>query len=148
SLPISLSGQLAANSSVSYSLTALSSAGAEVQPLLGAHVVTAQEVDSAVGGIPPLNKGVDVGDTFFFTVGPMTENSPVYTASSTLTGNPLYNLMSETVAFSLSGNSQVGMSGFVQQEPVPLPAPIWLMLSGMGGLAILAKQRARSPAVI
>src|SRR5262249_20621403 len=47
SLPISLSGQLAANSSVSYSLTALSSAGAEVQPLLGAHVVTAQEVDSA-----------------------------------------------------------------------------------------------------
>jgi hypothetical protein len=142
SLPIELSGPISATSSVSYSLTSLSSAGAQIDPLTG-HVVAAQEVDTTVGGLPPLNKGVDVGPRFFFFGGPQTQNSPIYTASSTLVGDLAYDLMSVTVAFSLSANSKVGASGFVQQvpAPVPLPAAVWLLASGLLSLGGLARRR-------
>lgn len=77
SMPIALSGPIDANSSVSYSLTSLSSAGAQITPLIGSLVV-AQEVDTSIGGLAPLNKGVDVGGVFSFVGGPLTMNSPVY----------------------------------------------------------------------
>lgn len=146
SMPISLSGQVAANSSVSYSLTATSNAGAEIQPLLGAHVVSAQEVSTAVGGPPAFNKGVDVGDTFFFTGGPLTQNSPVYTAANmfALASGNQYNLMSVTVAFGLSAASNVGLSGFVEQTPVPLPSAIWALMSGsLGVFGVFGRRRRR-----
>lgn len=132
SLPISLSGQLAASSAVSYSLTSTTAAGAQVDPLFG-HTVVAQEVDTSIGGLAPLNKGVDVGNRFFFT-GQDTQNSPVYRANSTLTGDTAYDLMSVVLGFSLSANSNVGMSGFVSQSPVPLPAGIWLLGASLLGL--------------
>jgi hypothetical protein len=141
SLPISLSGPLQASSSVSYSLTSLTSDGAQIQPQFG-HVVVAQENDSTVGGLLPLNKGVDVGDTFFFNGGPKTVNSPVYTASSTLTGNLAYDLMSVTLGFTLSPQSNVGLSGFVKQTPVPVPAAAWLLGSALLGLVRLGRRRA------
>ena len=140
SLPIDLSGPLKASSAVSYSLTSTTAAGAQVDPLFG-HVVVAQDVDSSIGGLPPLNKGVDVGDRFFFT-GQDTQNSPVYKANSTLTGNPAYDLMSVVLGFSLSANSNVGLSGSVQQNPVPLPAGVWLLGSAILGLAGLRRRRA------
>jgi hypothetical protein len=140
SLPIALSGPIDANSSVSYSLTSLSAAGAQVTPLFGKTVV-AQEVDTSIGGIGVLNKGVDVGNTFGFTGGPLTQNSPVYTAVNFFTGNLAYDLMSVTVAFGLSANSNVGVSGFVQQLPVPLPAAAWLLLSGLSVLGLVRRKR-------
>lgn len=139
SLPIALSGPINANSSVSYSLTSLTATGAQIAPLFG-NVVIAQEVDTSVGGLAPLNKGVDVGSTFFFVGGPQTQNSPVYTASNTFNGNLAYDLMSVTVAFSLSANSNVGLSGFVQQTPVPVPAALWLFGSGLLGLLGVARR--------
>lgn len=145
SLPIALSGFIQADSSVSYSLTALTAAGAQVQPLFGKTVV-AQEVDSTPGGLVPLNKGVDVGNRFFFLGGPQTQNSPVYTASSTFVGDAAYDLMSVTVAFALSPNSNVGMSGFVQQvdppAPVPEPSAAVLLLAGALLLARVAGRTA------
>jgi hypothetical protein len=139
-LPIALSGPLAASSKVSYSLTSETVAGAQVTPLLG-NTVTAREVDTSVGGIGNLNKGVDVGATFFF-FGIDTQNSPVYTASSTLVGNTAYDLMSVLIAFSLSPNASVGMSGFVQQvAAVPLPAALPLLLSGLAGLGWISRRR-------
>jgi hypothetical protein len=50
--------------------------------------------------------------------------------------------MSVTIAFSLSADSSVGISGFVSQTPVPVPAAIWLFGSGLIGLAGIARRRA------
>jgi hypothetical protein len=142
SLPVALAGAITASSSVSYSLTSLTAAGAQIDPLFG-KVVVAQEVDTSIGGLSPLNKGVDVGNRFFFVGGPQTQSSPVYTATSVLTGDLAYDLMSVTVAFALSPNSQVGASGFVQQlpAPVPLPAAAWLLGSGLLALGGFARRR-------
>lgn len=146
SLPIALSGPIVADSSVSYSLTALSAAGAQIAPLFG-KIVIAQEVDTSVGGFDPLNKGVDVGEKFFFTSGPQTQNSPVYTAFNSFTGDLAYDLMSVTIAFSLSPNSQVGLSGFVRQElalipeEIPEPSTYLLLLAGIGLLVCVARRR-------
>jgi len=139
SLPISLSGALTAASAVSYSLTSTTAAGAQVDPLFG-HTVVAQEVDTSIGGLAPLNKGVDVGNRFFFT-GQDTQNSPVYKANSTLMGDSAYDLMSVVLGFSLSANSFVGMSGSVSQTPVPLPAGIWLLGSALMGLRLVSGRR-------
>jgi hypothetical protein len=138
--PIALSGPINAVSKVSYSLTAASTVGAEIQPLNG-HVVVAKEVDTSFGGLPPLDKGVDVGDTFLFSPGPDTQNSPVFHASSTLTGNLQYDLMSVQIAFVLTPNSSVGLSGFVQQTAVPVPAAVWLLGAGLLGFAIFGRRR-------
>jgi hypothetical protein len=134
-MPIALSGSIAADSSVSYSLQSNSSAGAFVQPTAG-HVVTAFEESSVTGGPPPLNKGVDVGDAFDFAGGPAVNNSPVYTAANlfNLAAGNQYDMMTVVLSFTLSANSNVGLSGFVEQTPVPLPAGVWLLLTG--GLAI------------
>lgn len=139
SLPIALSGPIDASSNVGYTLTSLSAAGAQIAPLFG-HVVVAQEVDTSVGGLPPLNKGVDVGDTFFFVGGPATQLSQ-YSASNSFAGNLAYDLMSVTVAFSLSAQSQVGISGFVQQTPVPEPSTYLVLIAGLAFIGVIARRR-------
>jgi hypothetical protein len=144
SLPIALSGPIIASSSVSYSLTATSGAGAQIAPLFG-HVVVAQEIDTSVGGLPPANKGVDVGDTFFFLGGPQTQNSSVFTAANpSFAGNSAYDTMSVTVAFSLSAQSNVGLSGFVQQTPVPEPSTYAMLLAGLFLVGFVARRRLTS----
>lgn len=140
-LPIALEGPIDANSSVSYSLTSLSSAGAQIAGV-GGKIVSAFEVDTSVGGLDVLNKGVDVGDTFVFTGGPQTQNSSVFTASNSFTGDLAYDLMTVKVDFSLSADSTVGLSGFVQQTPVPVPAAVWLFGTGLLGLVGIARRKA------
>ena len=136
-LPIAISGTIDASSSVSYSLTSLSAAGAQISPFLGPAVVIGNEVDTSIGGLGSLNKGVDVGPTFFFTGGPQTQNSPVYTATNSFTGDLAYDLMTVSIAFSLSANSSVGVSGFVQQvENAPEPAMLGLLAIVGVGLAL------------
>jgi hypothetical protein len=137
-LPIALSGPINADSSISYSLSSLTDAGAQLAPLFGKTLI-AQEVDSSIGGLIPLNKGVDAGDTFFFLGGPATNNSPVYTASNSFAGDLQYDLMSITVAYTLSANTTAGLSGFVQQLPVPEPSSAFLLL-GLG-VVLLARRR-------
>lgn len=141
-LPIALEGTIATSSSVSYSLTSLSSAGADISPLLaGGNVVTSQDVDTSVGGLLPLNKEVDVGERFFFLGGPQTQNSQVYADNDTIIGSLDYDLMSVLVSFALSADSTVGISGFVQQTVVPLPAALPLLLSGLAGIGFAARRR-------
>lgn len=141
-LPIALQGPINADSSVSYSLTSLSGAGAQIAPVTGSNIVTAFEVDTSVGGLLSLNKGVGVGSTFFFNGGPATQNSPVFTASNSFTGDLAYDLMTVKVDFSLSADSTVGLSGFVQQVAVvPIPAAVWLFGSGLLGLIGIARRK-------
>ncbi len=139
-LPIAINGPINASSSVSYSLTSSTAAGAQVAPIRG-KVVSAWDVDTSIGGLGSLNKGVDVGDAFFFTGGPQTRNSPIYTANNQFTGNLAYDLMSVQIGFSLSPNSSVGMSGFVNQSAVPVPAAMWLFGSGLLGLLGIARRK-------
>jgi len=141
-LPIALQGPINADSSVSYSLSSLSGAGAQISTVTGSNIVTAFEVDTTVGGLPTLNKGVDVGSTFFFNGGPATQNSPVFTANNSFTGDLAYDLMTVKVDFSLSADSTVGLSGFVQQVAVvPIPAAVWLFGSGLLGLTGIARRK-------
>jgi len=140
-LPIALEGPIDANSSVSYSLSSLTTGGAQISSVGGGKIVTAYEVDTSVGGIGSLNKGVDVGDTFFFNGGPDTQESSVFTASNSFTGNLAYDLMAVNVNFSLSANSTVGISGFVEQMVVPVPAAAWLFGSGLIGLIGVARRK-------
>ena len=54
------------------------------------NIVSASEVDTSVGGLGSFNKVVDVGDTFFYNGGPQTQNSSVFTASNSFTGDLAY----------------------------------------------------------
>jgi hypothetical protein len=140
SLPIALSGLIDAQAQVSYSLTGTTAPGAQISPLFG-HVAIAQEVDTSVGGLSPLNKGVDVGDTFFCTPGPCNSTSGTFSATNQFVGNLAYDLMSVTVAFSLSANSNVGLSGFVEQQPVPEPGTVSLLGLGLVTLTWVARRK-------
>jgi len=139
SMPVALSGPIAAHAEVGYTLTATSPAGAQIQPLFGKTVI-AQEVDTSIGGLPPLDKGVNVGEIFSFVPGPATMQSMTYSASSVIAGSLAYDLMSVTVAFALSPDSNVGISGFVEQTPVPVPAAIWLLSGALVGLAAIRRR--------
>jgi hypothetical protein len=140
SLPIALSGSINALAQVSYSLTGTTTPGAQITPLF-THVAIAQEVDTSVGGLDPLNKGVDVGDKFSCSPGPCNLTSGTYSATNTFTGNLAYDLMSVTLAYSLSANSNVGISGFVQQTPVPEPGSASLLGLGLVGLWVVGRRR-------
>lgn len=141
-LPVAIDGLIKANSSVSYSLTSTTNAGAQIAAIGNGKIVSAYEVDTSVGGIGSINKGVDVGDTYFHTGGPLTTNSAVFTANNTFTGDLAYDLMAVKIDFSLSADSAVGISGFVSQVPaVPVPAAAWLFASGLLGLVGVARRR-------
>lgn len=137
-LPIALDGPIQTSSDVGYTLTSTTQAGAQISPINN-KVVTALEVDTSVGGIGNLNKGVDVGDSFFF-VGVGQQTYDAVDQFGLITGDPAYDLMAVNIAFSLSANSNVGVSGFVQQTPVPVPAAIWLFGSALGLLGLHRKK--------
>jgi hypothetical protein len=99
------------------------------------------EVDTTVGGLDSLNKGVDAGDKFTLLGGPTTGNSPVFTNSNSFIGDSRYDTMTAVVQFSLSPNSNVGMSGFVQQVAVPEPSSTALLLAGLGFVGWVARRR-------
>ena len=138
-LPIALTGLIDAAAQVSYSLTGTTLPGAQISPLFG-KVLLAREVDTSIGGLSPLDKGVDVGNTFSCTPGPCNSTSPTYAATSQFAGDLAYDLMSVTVAYSLSPSSHVGITGFVQQVPEPGTAS----LVGLGILAVAVASRKRS----
>jgi len=141
-LPISLSGPINANSQISYSLTSTTAAGAEIKPLDPTHkVMYALEVDTSVNGLDSLDKKVDAGDKFTLLGGPTVGNSPVFANSNSFIGDSRYDTMTAVVQFSLSPNSNVGMSGFVQQVAVPEPSSTALLLAGLGFVGWVARRR-------
>lgn len=138
-LPIALSGPIDSASSISYSLTSTTGAGAQIKGIGGNKVVQSWDVDTSIGGLSDLNKNVHVGDTHFHAGGPLTTNSLVFSDTDSIIGDLAYDLMAVQVEFSLSANSSVGISGFVAQTPVPLPAAGWLMITGLGFLVLFRR---------
>ncbi len=147
-LPINLNSSVTASSTIGYSLTALTGAGAQIAASVPGHsVLFAQDVDTSVGGLPSLDKHVDAGGTFKvdpFTPTPgaptRTEQSQTFSAVSTLNVTPAYDTMNAIIAFSLSPQSTVGISGSVSQV-VPEPSSIALMLTGLGVIGWVARRR-------
>ena len=144
-LPVNIAGEIFANSAIGYTLTALTAAGASIQPIFSSNtIMRAYEVDTTVGGLRALNKGVDAGDGFAIDPGgagpfPVVVQSPIYRASSSFIGSPAYDTMTVIVGFALSPNSEVGLSGFVQQ--IPEPSSYLLVLAGLGFVAFVVRRR-------
>ncbi len=133
-LPVAIDGPINASSSMSYSLTSTTAAGAQIAPINGS-VISGWGVDTSIGWAKFADMGVDAGDSFFFIGGPQTQNSPVYSNTNLFAGDLAYDLMSVQIGFSLSPDSAVAMSGFVSQiSAVPVPAAVWLFGSGLLGL--------------
>jgi hypothetical protein len=145
SVPIALSSPIDAFSSIGYTLTAKTVAGAEIKPFLQTKVLDAADVDTSIGGVD-LDKDVDAGDTFSilpFVAPPSakTAQSPTYTASNSFIGALAYDLMSVRLSFSLSPQSEVGISGFVEQVPVPEPSTYGMLAAGLLVLGFVARRR-------
>jgi len=148
-LPISLNGPVAASSTIGYSLTALTGAGAQIAASIPGHkVVFGQDVDTSVGGVGPLDKRVDAGETFIvspFAPTPInptrTAQSETFAASSLINVTPAYDTMNAIIAFGLSPNSTVGISGSMSQIVVPEPSSMALLFSGLGLVGWIARRR-------
>lgn len=142
-LPIALQGLINANSSVGYTLTDGSGDGAQIAGIGTDKIVRAFEVDTTVFGIGSINKGVDVGDTFAFAGdgNPQVQQSGIFNAVNSFNGNLAYDLMSVQIDFALSPDDSVGLSGFVQQVVVPVPAAVWLFGSGLLGMVGIARRK-------
>jgi hypothetical protein len=145
-LPIAIAGAIRADSQVTYSLTSLSSAGAEVTPIFG-FIVDALDVDTSFGGLLPLVMQVDVGDTFAVAGGPAATSSGPYSAVSFFTGNLAYDIMTVRINYALTPQSAFALTGFVQQVVVPLPAALPLLLAALAGFGVVARRSAARPAL-
>jgi hypothetical protein len=147
SLPIALSGVVEATSQIGYTLTALSASGATLAPILpSGKTVLALDVDT--NGGTSINKGVDVGDAISVAAGgPGTVVRIDDAGPSVFPVTFDYDLMSATIAFSLTRASRVGISGFVQQEEyfppgeIPEPGTIGLLAAGLGFVGFFAVRR-------
>jgi hypothetical protein len=141
SLPVTISGPVNAHAETSYTLTSLTSAGATVSPFLS-FVATSKDIDSGSGA--SISKGVDVGDTFSVPGGPATLSSPTYSATNSFVAGQTYDLMSVVVTFNLSKFSHVGITGFVEQTPVPEPSTYVLLVGGVVLIGFIAQRRLRT----
>lgn len=145
SLPVSLSGPIHATSGIQYTLTGGGPVARMTPVSLDGNALHAYEVDTDGSGAPlpsVLDKGVGAGAMFQLASSPGGPTaSPSYSASNTFTGNTAYDLMSVVISFALTAQTGVGMSGFVRQDVVPLPAALPLLLSGLAGLVVSIRRR-------
>jgi hypothetical protein len=140
-LPITLAGNILADARVSYTLTSLSAAGAQISPVVGSTtVVDAFDLDTIGGASLPIDKGVDVGSTFSVAAFD-SAGSPSYSAVNFFTVDPTYDVMRVIIGYSLTPESLVGVTGFVRQVVVPLPAALPLLLASLTAFGALARRR-------
>ena len=124
---------------VGTTLTAFTDAGGSIFTTSG----TGKIVDSQDISLSPFpvseDKGVDVGNTFSIA-GKGTDSDFDSASGSIISGGP-YDTMSVVVAFGLTDQTGVGLSGFVEQTAIPVPAAVWLFGSGLIGLIAIARRK-------
>ena len=122
-------------------LTAFTSAGGSVFPTLsGGKIVDSQDI--VINPFASVDKGVDIGTGLSIsTQGGVTNGPNGETVTGAINAGGPFDVMSVTVAFGLTDQTGVGMSGFVEQTPVPIPAAVWLFGSGLLGLIGIARRR-------
>jgi hypothetical protein len=112
--------------------------GGSVFPTSGAgKIVDSQDI--VVNPFVSVDKGVDVGAGLSTSGGSTVLNFE--SASGSINSGGPFDLMSVIVAFGLTDQTGVGMSGKVEQTPVPIPASVWLFGSGLLGLIGIARRR-------
>jgi len=145
SIPIALQGPIDAFSTIGTTLTAKTTAGAEVKPFLQTRILEAADVDTSIGGLPDLDKNVDAGNTLTILpfAGPPNIKSATATdgATSSFIGALAYDLMSVRLSFSLSPQSEVGFSGAVEQIPVPEPTTYAMLAIGLFLVGYVARRK-------
>jgi hypothetical protein len=145
-LPISMSGQVAAKSSLGYSLTAAPGGFAGISPFGPGMILEALDVDTSVFPVAKIDKNVDVGPGDSFTnsdpLFAATQNFGPYTSAvSFFNITTAYDLMTVQLSYILSANTGVGLSGSVTQIITPIPAALPLLLSGLAGFGVFARRR-------
>ena len=134
-LPISIGGPINAVSFLNYNLSPKdgSTGVAQITPIFPT-VLSAFDVDTDAGGLGSLNKGVDTGGTYSINGLGVEVGDDVYLETNTFLGSTDYDLMRVNLNFALSAQDNAGLSGFVEQTPVPVPAAFWLFGSALIGL--------------
>jgi len=116
---------------VSWGLTCDNTAPGYTQD--GNRCVKTVEIPTAVGDVLNLSGDLQLKVYADFGAG----DNVVANATADYSNTSYVTFTSET-----GGASFTTASGTAYVAPVPLPAPLWLMLSGMGGLTLTARRRA------
>ena len=114
--------------------------GLTLFPTLGGGLIVDSQ-DIRFSPFDSVDKGVDVGDALFAADGTTVLDLDTASSQILLSGGG-YDLMSVVVAFGLSADGGVGLSGRVVQTVVPEPSTALLMVLGLGVLS--ARSRARA----
>ncbi|MCP9440935.1 MAG: VPLPA-CTERM sorting domain-containing protein [Nitrospira sp.] len=132
----SLLGPINSHASLGITLTDGLSNGAAVQPVVpGGSLLTSYDLFSNGGSI---SKNVDIGSLFSILSG---TGATTFSANGQLTcGQPCVT-MASVLSFTLTPQDTAGFNGRVIQEPVPLPAALWLFGSGVASLLGLARRQ-------
>jgi len=143
-IPVALSGTIVGHSALSYSVSTSGAGVVSITPA-AATILTAVERDTSPGGLADLNKGLDLGGSLSFT-GPGHVDSGLLVGTSVFTGDAAYDQMLVNLGFSLTSNTAVNMTGFVEQfspRTVPEPASLFLLAGGLGAVKLAAWRRKR-----
>ncbi len=110
--------------------------GATIQPTLpGGKMLTS--IDLYQNGTP-ISKNVDIGNLFSIVSG---TGGTTFSADNQLVCGQACVTMSAILSFTLTGQDAVGFSGKVVQNPVPIPAAVWLFGSGLIALAGVLRKK-------
>ncbi len=141
SLPLAgLTGLIDTEAVLGQTLTAPSESGVTLFPTLGGGLIMDSQ-DIRFAPFASIDKGVDIGDVLAAGAGATVLDLDTATSQILLSGGG-FDVMTVVVAFGLSDNGGVGLSGRVTQTIVPEPGTALLLAAGLGALTVRRRARA------